>query len=90
LYYKQLLLSEGAWRRQRNEVILFDTHMQHPFYVLVGKDNLINCHLPGDFQGLSLYRINPSDRIISIQKTTSVALFPVIEEKQTVTIFLCL
>jgi TonB family protein len=81
LFYKDILISEGTWKRQGNEIILFDTHLQHSFYVLVGKDRLISCYLPGDFYGLSLYRINPSDRTIFTQKAANVAFPLIIEEK---------
>ena len=35
LFYKNVLISEGRWERQKNEVILFDTHLQHPSLAVV-------------------------------------------------------
>lgn len=58
IYYKQLLLLEGQWKRNGNEIALFDSYLQHPFYVLLGKDCLISCYLPGDFHGMVLHRKN--------------------------------
>jgi protein TonB len=56
LRYKQIIISEGTWTRNRNELSLFDKHLQNPFYALITDKSLISNYLPGDFQGILLCR----------------------------------
>jgi hypothetical protein len=57
LYYKKILISEGKWDKNGNELALFDENLQHFFYVMVNKDGLISKYLPGDYKGCSLFLI---------------------------------
>ncbi|MCL1932218.1 MAG: hypothetical protein FWF53_00175 [Candidatus Azobacteroides sp.] len=58
LYYKQILISEGTWKRDRNELSLFDENLQHSFYVLITEKGLISKYLPGEYKSCSLiYKI---------------------------------
>jgi len=45
-YYRRLIL-KGTWSRNGNEIALYDESLQHTFYLLVGKDELISKYLPG-------------------------------------------
>lgn len=56
LLYFNTVLSEGHWSRAQNEIVLFDTSLKYPFYLLVGKNKLISKLLPGDCEGLELSR----------------------------------
>jgi len=47
--YKEIIISEGTWKRKGNELILKDIEIETPFYILIGKETLINKMLPGDF-----------------------------------------
>jgi TonB family protein len=55
LYYAKILISEGKWKRDGNELSLFDVGLKHPFYVLINEKKLISTYLPGDFKGISLF-----------------------------------
>lgn len=57
LYYKKVLVSEGVWKRDKNELLLLDEYLKHTFYMLISKDGLISKYLPGDYEGC-LFLIN--------------------------------
>lgn len=57
MMYKSIILSQGSWRRNGNELVLLDSALKQPFYVLIGNNVLISCLLPGDYVGISLYKI---------------------------------
>ncbi|MCL2041752.1 MAG: hypothetical protein FWG84_06915 [Bacteroidales bacterium] len=50
-----LILSDGTWSRNGNELILYDTEVEHNFYMHIGKNKLISKLLPGDYEGITLY-----------------------------------
>ncbi|MDD4921383.1 MAG: hypothetical protein PHS30_02780 [Bacteroidales bacterium] len=56
LWFKGILLSEGEWNRDGNELTLFDRTLRQPFYVLIGEKKLISSLLPGDYSQCSLIR----------------------------------
>jgi TonB family protein len=58
LSFQGLLLAEGIWKRDGNELLLFDKASQHTYYVLIAKEGLIGKYLPGNFNNLILYEKN--------------------------------
>ncbi|MDP4278083.1 MAG: hypothetical protein Q8914_10695 [Bacteroidota bacterium] len=54
LFYKEILISKGYWKRNGNELDLFDTALRHYFYALIGDKILISKLLPGDYQSCLL------------------------------------
>ena len=54
LEFKNIILSEGEWRRDNNVLELKDIHLKHSFYVLIYYKMLISKLLPGDYKGCSL------------------------------------
>lgn len=56
LEFKNILLSEGEWRRDNNVLELKDLHLKHSFYVLIYYKMLISKLLPGDYKGCSLIK----------------------------------
>jgi hypothetical protein len=52
---KAYLISSGTYDRNGNELILHDAGLQHDFYMLIGKDNIISQLLPMDYQRIVLY-----------------------------------
>jgi hypothetical protein len=55
LHYKDILLSEGKWQRDKNVLELCDVHLQHSFYLLIDEKSLVSKYLPGEYQGCSLW-----------------------------------
>jgi hypothetical protein len=51
----KILISEGKWKRDGNELSLFDVGLQHPLYVLINEKSLISTYLQGDFKGILLF-----------------------------------
>ncbi len=51
LKYRGVILSEGVIKRNRNELILFDTSIKYNFYLLIGDGYLISKLIPGDYRG---------------------------------------
>jgi TonB family protein len=72
LRYKGILLSEGIWKKDGNELLLSDYSLQHQFVVLIGEEGLIGKYLPGNFNDLILYEKNyPSpEEIVTIHFRT--------------------
>jgi TonB family protein len=72
LQYRGILLSEGIWKKDGNELLLSDNSLQHKFVVLTGKEGLIGKYLPGNFSNLILYEKNhPSPKkIVTIHHIT--------------------
>jgi TonB family protein len=65
LRYRGIVLSEGIWKKEGNELLLSDNSLQHEFVVLTGKEGLIGKYLPGNFGNLILYEKNhPSPKEI--------------------------
>lgn len=56
LEYKSVVLSEGRWCRDGNEMELIDFDLKHPFYALINDKMLISKLLPGDYIGISLFK----------------------------------
>lgn len=56
LEYKNVLISAGEWRKDRNELELKDLDLKHSFYVYLDYKYLISCLLPGDYKGISLLK----------------------------------
>jgi TonB family protein len=85
LYYKGILISEGQWKRNGNELSLFDVNLQHFFYVLTGEKGLISKYLPGDYRGMYLFikKARPANLpdIDLPACTYKTPVFPVIEKK---------
>jgi hypothetical protein len=58
VYYKRILISEGTWERNRNELSLYDDNLQHPFYVLITEKGLVSKYLPGEYRScLLIYKV---------------------------------
>ncbi|MDR1602477.1 MAG: hypothetical protein LBS42_08625, partial [Tannerella sp.] len=55
LHYKDILLPEGKWQRDKNVLALYDVHLQHSFYLLIDEKGLVSKYLPGEYQGCSLW-----------------------------------
>ncbi|MDR1763386.1 MAG: hypothetical protein LBR64_05480 [Dysgonamonadaceae bacterium] len=51
LYFYNVLISDGIWGKDENEIYLYDANLHHNFYVLVGDGKLIGKYLPGYFEG---------------------------------------
>lgn len=58
LHFKQILISEGIWNRNGNELSLFDETLQHSFYLLITDKGLISKYLPGEYSGCLLVYTN--------------------------------
>lgn len=56
LEFKNIILSEGEWRRDDNELELKDLNLNHSFYILINDKMLISKLLPGDYKGCSLIK----------------------------------
>lgn len=59
--YREITISEGTWNRNRNELELIDSALNHPFYVLIGEEILLSKLLPGDFRGAKLIFVKKPD-----------------------------
>jgi TonB family protein len=72
LQYRGILLSEGIWIKEGNELLLSDHSLQYKYVVLTGKEGLIGKYLPGNFSNLILYEKNhPSPKkIVTIHQIT--------------------
>lgn len=46
LEYKKFILSMGTWNREGNELLLKDSVLNHSFYILIGKNELVSRFLP--------------------------------------------
>ena len=56
LTYKNIILSEGMWKRQGNEILLFDVATKFFFYMLIDDNALISCLLPGEYAYRAFYK----------------------------------
>jgi len=56
LEFKNIILSEGEWERNSNELELKDLNLKHSFYILVEEKALISRLLPGEYKGCSLIK----------------------------------
>lgn len=56
LEFKNIILSEGEWHRDDNELELKDLDLKHSFYILINDKMLISKLLPGDYKGCSLIK----------------------------------
>jgi len=45
--YHSFVISKGKWSRNKNELILFDSILKHPFYLFISKNGLYNLFIPG-------------------------------------------
>jgi hypothetical protein len=83
LLYKTILISEGTWKKDGNEIALFDSSLQHSFYVLISKEGLISKYLPGEYRSISLHK----KRVVQsqVKKLTPnpirACAFPVMEKR---------
>jgi TonB family protein len=57
LHYKNILISIGTWEKSGNELALYDTSLQHKFYLMIEKNKLVSKYIPGDERGIVLDRI---------------------------------
>jgi hypothetical protein len=55
LFFNNVLLLDGFWGKNENELILHDTALRHPFHLLIGDKILISSLLPGDYNSSVLY-----------------------------------
>jgi TonB family protein len=68
LYFYNILISEGTWGKEGNEIYLYDTNLHHNFYVLVEEETLIGKYLPGSFRDNNiLIKGNNFDRYFNNQ-----------------------
>jgi len=44
------------WKRQGNEILLFDTATKFFFYMLIDDNALISCLLPGEYAYRTFYK----------------------------------
>lgn len=58
LYFKDVMISNGTWNRVENELVLYDTTLNHQFYLLIGDKVLISKLLPGDYSEGCLMKLN--------------------------------
>jgi hypothetical protein len=56
LYFKDLLISEGTWKRKGVELILYDTSLKHQFHLMIGHRVLISKLLLGDYESTVLQK----------------------------------
>lgn len=52
--YKNIVISKGTWKRDRNELILKDATLRHNFHALIDGGKLVSKLLPGDYAGIIL------------------------------------
>jgi hypothetical protein len=45
--YHSFVISKGNWSRKKNELVLFDSILNHHFYLFIGKNGLYNLFIPG-------------------------------------------
>ena len=72
LRYSHLIISEGIWKKEGNEILLFDNSLQYTFIILIGPKGLMGKYLPGNFNNLILYEKNYpfKEEIVTIHSTT--------------------
>jgi hypothetical protein len=58
LYFKEILISCGNWKRTHNELVFYDEILRQEFYVVIGDNLLISMLLPGDYKGIILTKQN--------------------------------
>lgn len=51
MYLKDVLLLEGIWRQQDNNVVLHDDRLNHDFTMAIGNEKLLSLGIPGEFGG---------------------------------------
>lgn len=56
LFINTLKLSEGIYTRNKNILLLYDTTLKHVFHLLIYKNMLASKLIPGDLEGVKLYR----------------------------------
>lgn len=54
--YKNINLSQGTWKREGNEISLYDSSLNHQFYAFIDKRGLINLILPGELDLFTLHK----------------------------------
>ena len=58
LCFKKILILQGTWQRNGNEIALYDENLNHTFYILVDRLGLNIKYLPGEFEeGLFLRHV---------------------------------
>ncbi len=56
IIFKDIILSEGIWKRNKNVIELWDTSIKHTFYLLTKKDGTLeSSYIPGDDEGEIFY-----------------------------------
>jgi hypothetical protein len=53
--YENLIISEGKWERTGNELICYDSYLQHKFYLSIGEKFIVNRFLPNGLTDYVLY-----------------------------------
>jgi hypothetical protein len=56
LFINTLMLSEGIYTRNKNVLLLYDTSLKHVFHLLIYKNMLVSKLIPGDLEGVKLFR----------------------------------
>lgn len=56
--YKSIVISDGDWRRDGNELELKDRYLNRSFYALINDKYIISKLLPGEYRGRNLVKIN--------------------------------
>lgn len=56
--YKGIIISDGDWCRDGNELELKDRYLNRSFYALINDKYIISKLLPGEYRGRNLVRIN--------------------------------
>jgi len=54
--YHGIILSEGTWSRNGNELVLVDTVLQYSFFVFIEKEGLNCLILPGNYNGFVYHK----------------------------------
>lgn len=68
--YKGCLLSQGEWKRNKNEIQLFDPLNPNSYFLLINECGLESKFLPGDCKGFALKKVvkRPSTPIVTKKK----------------------
>ncbi len=53
---QRINLSEGVWNKKGNLLILFDSSIKAPFYILISEKYLISKLLPTDYNGCTFVK----------------------------------
>ena len=71
LFYKDLLISNGTWTRNGNELSIFEADLKHHFYALIGNNVLTSKLLPGDYTGYILKKKSKEKGSLGCKRTVN-------------------